>query len=120
MTLELGGTGNHMRHARGWGNWALALVLLLLLQACAAVPRNAALPLDDPNEQVNRQLMAANLAALRPASEFAKAAIPGPVHDRLRDFNSNLREPRIFVNDVLQGRLDAAHTTLARFIVNST
>jgi phospholipid-binding lipoprotein MlaA len=47
------------------------------------------------------------------------AAIPGPVHDRLRDFNSNLKEPRIFVNDVLQGRIEAAAHTGARFAMNS-
>lgn len=84
------------------------------------MPRDAALPLNDPDEQLNRQVMAANLATLRPASAFVNAAVPGPLHDRLRDFNSNLREPRIFVNNLLQGRLDAAHTTAARFLVNST
>jgi len=37
-----------------------------------------------------------------------KAVIPGPVHGRLHDLNSNLKEPRIFVNDVLNWRFDAA------------
>jgi phospholipid-binding lipoprotein MlaA len=84
------------------------------------MPRDASLPVSDPNEHINRHVLAANQAVLRPASEVVKAAIPGPVHDRLHDFNSNLKEPRIFVNDVLQLRLAAAVQTGVRFFVNST
>jgi phospholipid-binding lipoprotein MlaA len=42
------------------------------------------------------------------------------VHDRLHDLNSNLKEPRIFVNNVLQLRLDAAAHTAGRFVLNTT
>jgi phospholipid-binding lipoprotein MlaA len=42
------------------------------------------------------------------------------VHDRVHDFNSNLKEPRIFLNNVLQGRLEAASKTAARFAMNTT
>jgi phospholipid-binding lipoprotein MlaA len=42
------------------------------------------------------------------------------MHERLHDLNSNLKEPRIFVNNVLQGRPDAAARTAGRFIVNTT
>jgi len=98
----------------------LACVLLLLLSACVGVHRDASLPVSDPNEQTNREVMAANQAVLRPASEAVKAVIPGPVHDRLHDFNSNLKEPRIFLNDMLQLRFEAAAHTAGRFIVNST
>jgi len=107
-----------MRHAQGWVNWAVASGLSLLLAACAAVPRDASLPINDPNEQVNRQVLTATRMTLRPAAQIV-SAIPGPVHDRLRDFNSNLKEPRIFVNNVLQGRFDAAHATAGRFLANS-
>jgi phospholipid-binding lipoprotein MlaA len=91
----------------------------LLMGACASVPRDASLPLDDPNEGMNRHIMTANQEILRPAAVVVNAAIPGPVHERLRDFNSNLKEPRIFVNDVLQGRVEAAAHTGARFAMNS-
>ena len=77
------------------------------------------MPVNDPNEDVNRHVMAANQEVLRPASEFVKTAIPGPVHDRVRDLNSNLKQPRIFVNNVLQGRGDAAAHTGARFLMNT-
>jgi len=38
----------------------------------------------------------------------------------LHDLNSNLKEPRILVNNLLQLRLDAAARTTTRFVVNST
>src|SRR5260370_27796467 len=75
--------------------------------------------MNDPNEDINRHVMAANQEILRPVSQVVKAAIPGPVHDRLHDLNSNLKEPRIFVNNVLQARFEAAAHTGARFLMNS-
>jgi phospholipid-binding lipoprotein MlaA len=108
-----------MHGAGGRLNRAIACILPLLLAACAGLPRDVSMPIDDPNENINRHVMAANQEALRPASEFVKAAIPGPVHDRLHDLNSNLKEPRIFVNNVLQGRVESAARTGVRFVVNS-
>ena len=110
---------NSMRRARGWPKWAIAWALPLL-GACAGLPRDASLPINDPNEEMNRHVMAANQEVLRPASEVVKTAIPGPVHDRLRDLNANVKEPRIFVNNVLQGRFQAAANTGARFLLNTT
>ena len=109
-----------MRRDRRWGKWVLAWVLPLLVSACAGAPRNASLPISDPHEETNRQVLAANQEVLRPLSEAVKTAIPGPVHDRLHDLNSNLKEPRIFVNNVLQFRFEAAARTATRFVVNST
>lgn len=98
--------------------WAIACVAPLLLGACAAT-HDASLPVQDPNENLNRKIMAVNQETLRPASEFVKAAIPGEVAKRLRDFNSNLKEPRILANNILQGRAEAAVHTTARFAINS-
>jgi phospholipid-binding lipoprotein MlaA len=109
-----------MRRARLWSKWATAWLSALLVSACAGAPRDASLPISDPNEQANRQVLAANQKILRPVSEGVRAAIPGPVHDRLHDLNSNLKEPRILVNNVLQLRFDAAARTATRFVVNST
>jgi phospholipid-binding lipoprotein MlaA len=77
------------------------------------------MPVSDPHEDVNRHVMAVNQETLRPAAQLVKTAIPGPLHDRVHDFNTNLKEPRIFVNNVLQGRLEAAAKTGTRFVVNS-
>jgi phospholipid-binding lipoprotein MlaA len=108
-----------MRHGRdGLNRGAVVSILSLLLAACAGIPRDASLPINDPNEQVNRQMMAVTVTVARPAAQVVHA-LPGPIQDRLRDFNSNLKEPRILVNNVLQGRFDAAHTTFARLLQNS-
>jgi phospholipid-binding lipoprotein MlaA len=109
-----------MRRARPWSKWATAWVLALLVSACAGAPRDAALPISDPNEKANREVLAANQRILGPISEGVRAAVPGPVHDRLHDLNSNLKEPRILVNNVLQLRFDAAARTTSRFVLNST
>ena len=109
-----------MRRARPWSKWATAWVLALLVSACAGVPRDAALPISDPNEKANREVLAANQRILGPISEGVRAAVPGPVHDRLHDLNANLKEPRILVNNVLQLRFDAAARTTSRFVLNST
>jgi phospholipid-binding lipoprotein MlaA len=98
----------------------MTIALPVIVGACAATPRDASLPVQDPNEQTNRQMLAVNQEMLRPVAEVVKAVVPGPVRDRLRDFNSNLKEPRIFVNNLLQGRPDAAGKTAARFAMNST
>jgi phospholipid-binding lipoprotein MlaA len=78
------------------------------------------MPINDPNEAANRDVLATNQRVLGPVSEAVRTAVPGPVHDRLHDLNSNLKEPRIFLNNVLQLRLDAAARTAGRFVVNST
>src|SRR5258707_9897251 len=109
-----------MRRARPWSKWATAWVTALLVSACAGVPRDAALPISDPNEKANREVLAANQRILGPISESVRAAVPGPVHDRLHDLNANLKEPRILVNNVLQLRFDAAARTTTRFVLNST
>jgi phospholipid-binding lipoprotein MlaA len=99
---------------------AIACVLPVLVGACASTPRDASLPVNDPNEQTNRQLLAANQAVLRPVAEVVKAVTPGPIHDRMHDLNSNLKEPRIFVNNILQLRFESALHTATRFAINST
>jgi phospholipid-binding lipoprotein MlaA len=114
-----GKKNKRMRGARSGFTWAMAGVVPLLLAACASMPKDASLPVDDPHEQTNRHVMAMNQEVLRPAATVIKTATPGPVHDRLHDLNSNLKEPRIFMNNILQGRPEAAVKTSVRFAVNS-
>jgi phospholipid-binding lipoprotein MlaA len=106
-----------MRRGRGSLSAAIVWGLPLLLGACAAAPRDASLAISDPNEEMNRRVMETNQVVLGPAAAVVKAVIPGPLHDRLHDLNSNLKEPRIFV---LQARFDAAARTGARLFLNST
>jgi phospholipid-binding lipoprotein MlaA len=109
-----------MRGAERWVTGPIAWGLAALVSGCAGVPRDASLPIDDPNEQFNRHILAANQVVLDPVANVVKAVTPGPVLNRLRDFQDNLKEPRIFANNVLQGRFGAANVTFGRFVFNST
>jgi phospholipid-binding lipoprotein MlaA len=107
-----------MRRAKRWIGSLSAAGLAGLLGACAGVPRDPSLPIDDPNEQFNRGVLRANQIVLDPVANVVKAA-PSPLTNRIRDLNDNLQEPRIFGNDILQGRFGAAGITLGRFVFNS-
>jgi len=109
-----------MRRVRDWVVRLIGSAAAMMLAACAGAPRDASLPIDDPNEVSNRAAFAANRAVLHPASQVVKALTPGPIHDRLHDLSANLNEPRVFANDLLQGRFDAAAKTASRFLINST
>ena len=109
-----------MRCGQIRARWAIVLALPVVVAGCATAPRDASLPLQDPNEHVNRQMLAMNQEVLRPVAKTVQTVVPRPMHDRLHDFNSNLKEPRIFVNNLLQGRLEAASKTAARFAMNTT
>ena len=99
---------------------SIACGVASLLSACAGVPRDPSLPIDDPNEQFNRRVLAVNQAVLDPVANVVKAATPPAVLDRLRDLDDNIQEPRIFANDILQGRIGPAGVTFGRFVFNST
>ena len=78
----------------------------------------------DPLEAMNRKIFegnqAFNHAIIYPAAKAYREGIPEPVRDRIDAFTTNLTEPMVFANNVLQLRPDAALTTLARFLTNST
>jgi phospholipid-binding lipoprotein MlaA len=63
---------------------------------------------------------AADRAVFRPAAIAWRRAVPSPARDGVRNFVSNLTEPVIFLNDVLQAHPDAAAGAASRFGVNST
>ena len=83
------------------------------------LPRDASLPIDDPNEQFNRGVLHLNQAVLDPAASVVKQ-VPGQIRDQFEDLDANLKEPRVFANNILQGRLNAAGITLGRIIFNTT
>jgi phospholipid-binding lipoprotein MlaA len=57
---------------------------------------------------------------IRPMAQGYRRFVPDAVRNAIRACLDNLQEPRIFVNNVLQLRLEAAAVTLARFSFNST
>jgi phospholipid-binding lipoprotein MlaA len=107
-----------MRSVERWTKWLSAASLAALVSACAGVPRDASLPIDDPNEQFNRGVLHLNQVVLDPPATVIKS-VPGQIRDRFEDLDANLKEPRVFANNVLQGRLNAAGITVGRFIFNS-
>ena len=61
-----------------------------------------------------------NHSVIYPAAKAYHNVVPEPVRNSIENFVSNLDEPFVFANDVLQLRLEAAATTVGRFAVNST
>ena len=77
----------------------------------------------DPGESINQSLFKFNLmtdkyVAREVAHEYH--ALPHEVRVTIDNFLTNLSEPSNFVNSFLQGDMQAAGTTLWRFILNST
>jgi len=114
------------------------LAALTLVAGCASQPKPAAdgwsgsdeqeiAEVDsenDPLELLNRFTFAFNLAldtmVFQPVASFYRFLLPVPVRDSVRNTVRNLRSPLILINDVLQGEMERAETTLVRFLTNST
>ena len=104
-------------------------LLASLLAGCAADPSqpasaNLANDPTDPYEGLNRQVLDVNLAlddaVLRPVGMAYREALGPWPRLRIRNFLLNIEEPTVFVNNVLQGRLEDAGDIAVRFAVNST
>lgn len=78
----------------------------------------------DPLERINRVTYRFNEKAdewvLRPVAVTYDRYTPTPMRRGIGNFFSNLREPRYFVNNVLQGKPERALIDLGRFVLNST
>lgn len=78
----------------------------------------------DPLEGFNRHMFATFQSTdrkfFRPVAMGYKHIVPKPVRSGLRHFFSNLGEPLVFLNDLLQLKPGRAGKTLARFLFNST
>ena len=98
-----------------------AVLSLAGLSACASSPE--AREANDPFEPANRAVygfnQAVDAAVLEPASEAYVAITPQPARDGVRNFMNNLNEPVVFVNTLLQGDLEGAGVTAARFGMNT-
>jgi phospholipid-binding lipoprotein MlaA len=109
-------------HSAHYGIFA-GIVLCGVLTACATTSGERA-SREDPLEPLNRAVFDANTAldeaVIKPVAEGYRKLVPQFVRERVRSFIDNLTEPRIFANDLLQGRGDAAGITLNRFVINTT
>ena len=100
----------------------LVVLALALLSGCASNPPTG--PVHDPFEGVNRKIYAFNTAVddavLKPVAKGYRLVLPDVVEDGIGNFFSNLAEPGIVINDVLQGKFVQAASDTGRFVVNST
>lgn len=90
------------------------------VKPAASEPKETPDPLEAMNRKIFEGNQAFNHAIVYPAAKAYREGLPEPVRDRIDAFTTNLTEPMVFANNVLQLRPDAALTTLARFITNST
>ena len=78
----------------------------------------------DPYENINRRFYAAAMHAqrfyVRPIAHVYRALAPGPIGQAIHNFITNLGEPVVVANDVLQLRLRRAGDDLARLVTNTT
>jgi phospholipid-binding lipoprotein MlaA len=103
---------------------------LLCLAACAHRPP-ASDPValaafeeaNDPLEPFNRAMFKADekldKALVRPITAGYRAIVPAGGRRAVNRFVDNLRSPVTFINDVLQGEISRAGTTLGRLAVNT-
>ena len=116
------------KHARTLGR-GIALASVLALGACAHAPADPQARAEyernnDPAEPTNRTIFAGNKFvddhALQPIAHGYEDYVPGRARKSLHNFVSNLGQPAIAVNDVLQGNFSRSWNTLQRFVINTT
>ena len=105
--------------------WSLALTGSLLLSvASPALAASNAAPNPDPWERFNRSSFALHQAldkaVLRPLALAYKRALPSLLQDGIHNVISNLTEPVVAANDLLQGRFHQAGLSTGRLVANST
>lgn len=86
-----------------------------------AHPRHvAADPLQEVNALSFKATQAVDRAFVRPVALAYSNTVPKPIRSGIRNFLSNLTEPGIFLNFLLQLKPGKAARTFGRFAVNST
>lgn len=112
-----------MFRQRSFHSFPLVAVMAgpLLLAACAVAPAGA--EINDPYEQVNRQIHAFNVevdrAVLDPAGQVANQ-LPDAITIPVVNFSDNASLPNAIINGVLQGNAAGAITNSVRFLLNTT
>ena len=119
-----------MVQAKRMGDSVARTGRIMILAACAftiLAPLPAAastIGATDPFEPVNRAFFGFHQMLdhilIRPAAVAYKRILPKPIRSGIAHVFSNLGEPAVFVNDVLQGHPKEATQTLTRFAGNTT
>lgn len=97
-------------------------LLSLLIAGCASAPRNP--DPRDPWEGFNRVSYkvtdAVDRAVLKPTAKGYRKVTPQFVETGVSNFFSNLNQPTVIVNDLLQAKFRPALNDTGRFLLNST
>jgi phospholipid-binding lipoprotein MlaA len=118
-----------VKRLKAWPNIVVVILFGLGLGACATTPTD---PDDraeydaknDPAEPTNRAIFDANMAldkgVLKPAALAYEDNVPNFAQSGLRNAFTNLGEPVVAFNDLLQANPSRAWDALVRFMFNST
>ena len=101
------------------------LVATLILAGCSGgMDRNPGDGIHDPYETRNRKVHAFNKELdrdlIRPLAIGYSRAMPDEFEDSIGHFATNLGQPSVTVNSLLQGDLRGAGISFSRFLINST
>ena len=95
----------------------------LMLSGCST-PSAEALAQHDPWEATNRDVFAFDVwvehHVAGPVDDGYRAVVPGPAREGVHNVTTNLHEPIVLANDVLQGDGKKTVRTLGRILINST
>jgi phospholipid-binding lipoprotein MlaA len=98
-------------------------LLSLLTVGCASAPNRTPDP-RDPWERFNRVSYkvtdVADRAVLKPTAKAYRAVAPQFVETGVSNFFSNLNQPTVIVNNLLQAKFGPALNDTGRFLLNST
>jgi phospholipid-binding lipoprotein MlaA len=118
-----------MKRLTVWASPVLIVLIGLGLGGCASAPSDPEDRADfeaknDPAEPTNRAIFDANMAfdrsLFKPVALAYQDNVPTPAQNGLRNAFSNLGEPVIAFNDLLQANPSRAWDAVVRFVLNST
>ncbi len=103
---------------------ACAVLLAMLLTACASQPVTMTDPERDPWESYNRKIHAFNMgfdrAISRPVAKGYDFIMPDAPQRGVRNFFRNLGYPVTFINLIFQGKFEDSLEATGRFLLNTT
>jgi phospholipid-binding lipoprotein MlaA len=101
-----------------------AVLLMALCLAACSTPSEDSLAEHDPWEKTNRDIFMFDVWVdhniANPVDDAYRAVIPEPAREGVHNVTSNLHEPIVLANDVLQGESKKAIRTVGRILINST
>ena len=120
----------NIKPAFPYARFAALGLAALLASGCANTPVSTSSSCDsvdytihDPAQTINRGIFAFN----RTVDDYALAPVargylhlPGFFQTGVHNFVANFGEPKVFINDLLQGNGQRSINTLGRFVINTT